>query len=67
MVVEMTGSASAITFHPLPADDPRQRCPDISRAMRSLDWQPETALREGLERTIGFFRDLLASGAFKAV
>ncbi|PKP72145.1 MAG: NAD-dependent dehydratase [Alphaproteobacteria bacterium HGW-Alphaproteobacteria-5] len=67
MVVEMTGSTSPITFHPLPADDPRQRCPDISRAMRSLDWQPETALREGLERTIGFFRDLLASGAFKAV
>ncbi len=56
MVVEMTGSKSAIVSHPLPPDDPKKRCPDITRAKEKLDWQPKTLLREGLEKTIADFR-----------
>ena len=44
---------------PLPADDPKQRRPDITRAKQLLDWQPVTPLREGLERTITYFDNLL--------
>ena len=59
LVVEMTGSRSKIVHRPLPVDDPIQRCPDISLAKRVLDWQPHTALRPGLERTIAYFDKLL--------
>ena len=55
MVIEMTGSKSAIVFKPLPADDPMQRKPDISRSRQELGWQPKVSLREGLERTIAYF------------
>jgi UDP-glucuronate decarboxylase len=55
MVLELTGSRSTIEHRPLPQDDPRQRRPDISRARRSLGWEPVVALREGLERTISYF------------
>lgn len=47
---------SKITFHPLPPDDPRRRCPDISKAKRLLNWQPEVSLDEGLRRTISWFQ-----------
>ena len=59
IVVEMTGSSSTIEAHPLPIDDPRQRCPDISKAEQELDWKPATELREGLEKTISYFERLL--------
>ncbi|MGB3738780.1 MAG: UDP-glucuronic acid decarboxylase family protein [Pontixanthobacter sp.] len=55
LVIEMTGSASRIVTRPLPQDDPLQRKPDISKAVDLLDWQPQTPLREGLERTIAYF------------
>src|SRR6516225_8998935 len=48
LVLELTGSASQIEHRPLPADDPRQRKPDISKADKVLDWRPRTPLREGL-------------------
>jgi UDP-glucuronate decarboxylase len=54
-VIAMTGSRSRIEFRPLPADDPRQRQPDIGAAKRLLDWQPKVVLEEGLERTIAYF------------
>ena len=54
-VIAMTGSRSRIEFRPLPADDPRQRQPDIGAAERLLDWQPKVPLEEGLERTIAYF------------
>ena len=60
LVIEMTGSRSHIVHRPLPVDDPIQRCPDISQAKALLDWQPKTALRAGLERTIGYFDALLS-------
>jgi dTDP-glucose 4,6-dehydratase len=56
MVIEMTGTRSKIESRPLPKDDPKVRRPDISRARRLLGWEPRIALREGLERTIEFFR-----------
>lgn len=55
LVRELTGSRSKIRFMPLPVDDPRQRRPDIGYATATLDWVPETSLREGLGRTIAYF------------
>ena len=58
-VLELTGSRSGIVHRPLPQDDPRQRRPDISQAQERLGWAPTVPLREGLERTIGYFERLL--------
>lgn len=54
-VIEMTGSNSKIIFNPLPADDPMQRKPDISKAIKLLSWQPMIPLEEGLKKTIEYF------------
>jgi len=59
-VVRLTGSASKIVFRPLPPDDPKQRQPDISLAKEKLDWLPAIGLDEGLERTISYFKKVLA-------
>jgi UDP-glucuronate decarboxylase len=59
IVIDLTGSASKIVSHPLPADDPRQRRPDISLAQKVLGWEPRTPLKEGLTRTIAYFESLL--------
>ena len=61
-VIRLTGSASRLSFAPLPPDDPRQRQPDITQAREQLGWQPGVALEAGLERTVAFFRRLLQSG-----
>ncbi|ATQ67643.1 MULTISPECIES: UDP-glucuronic acid decarboxylase family protein [Methylosinus] len=58
-VIDLTGSRSPLVFEPLPADDPKQRRPDISAAERLLGWRPTIALREGLVRTIAYFDELL--------
>ena len=55
-VIEMTGSGSRLIEEPLPADDPRQRQPDISLAKEVLGWEPRIALDEGLASTIEYFR-----------
>jgi UDP-glucuronate decarboxylase len=47
-------------LRPLPQDDPQQRCPDISRARRLLDWEPRVDLETGLRRTIAHFEAMLA-------
>lgn len=62
VVIELTGSSSALKFLPLPSDDPRQRQPDLTRARATLGWQPEVQLREGLSRTIPYFESLLQEG-----
>jgi len=59
LVLELTGSKSKLVFRPLPADDPKQRRPDISRAGAELGWRPAVPLREGLEKTIRYFDELL--------
>jgi UDP-glucuronate decarboxylase len=60
LVLRLTGSASPVIARPLPSDDPLQRCPDITRARRLLDWTPSTGLEDGLRRTIQFFGATLA-------
>lgn len=62
-VIEMTGSKSELRFLRLPSDDPKQRQPDITLARSSLDWEPNTSLREGLVKTIAYFDDVLVDGA----
>jgi len=61
LVLELTGSASELVYRPLPQDDPRQRQPDIGRAEAELGWAPAVELREGLNRTIGYFDALLSA------
>jgi dTDP-glucose 4,6-dehydratase len=56
LIKELTGSASPIVFEPLPEDDPRQRQPDISLAQKLLGWQPQVSVRDGLMRTVEYFR-----------
>ena len=58
LVIELTASTSELVFRPLPGDDPTQRKPDITRAMTELGWVPAIDLREGLTRTIAWFRTL---------
>ena len=58
-VVELTGSPSTIVHKPLPADDPKQRRPDISRTTEQLGWEPSVPLREGLKKTIEYFDAML--------
>jgi dTDP-glucose 4,6-dehydratase len=55
-VLKYTGSKAGIRFEPLPVDDPKRRCPDITKAKRLLGWEPRVPLEEGLPRTIEFFR-----------
>jgi UDP-glucuronate decarboxylase len=57
---EMTMSGSKIVFKPLPQDDPTQRQPDITLAREKLGWTPKSPLEEGLQKTIAYFRDLIA-------
>lgn len=57
-VVDMTGTASEIVLKPLPQDDPMQRCPDISLAKSMLGWEPTIQLRDGLQKTIDYFKNL---------
>jgi UDP-glucuronate decarboxylase len=59
LIIELTGSSSEIAHQPLPIDDPIQRCPEISQAKAVLDWEPRTALKPGLLRTIEYFDRLL--------
>jgi UDP-glucuronate decarboxylase len=61
-VIALTGSKSKMEFRPLPADDPKQRQPDITRARDALGWEPKVPLEEGLKKTIAYFDDLLSKG-----
>lgn len=60
-VLDVTGSKSTIDYKPLPEDDPKQRQPDISLAKSALGWEPTIQLREGLEKTVAYFTEVLAS------
>jgi UDP-glucuronate decarboxylase len=59
-IIGMTGAGSRIVMRPLPEDDPTQRCPDITFARARLGWEPRVKLEDGLDRTIAYFRQLLA-------
>jgi dTDP-glucose 4,6-dehydratase len=56
LVLDVTGSSSEVTFESLPPDDPARRCPDISLAERELGWRPVVPLRDGLVRTLEWYR-----------
>jgi dTDP-glucose 4,6-dehydratase len=58
-IVELSGGKSEIVFKPLPQDDPRVRRPDIDRARKLLGWEPKIDRRDGMRRTLEFFRDKL--------
>jgi UDP-glucuronate decarboxylase len=60
-VIGLTGSSSKIVYRPLPEDDPKQRCPDISLAKELLAWEPRVQLQDGLMKTIEYFEHLLRS------
>jgi dTDP-glucose 4,6-dehydratase len=57
----LTGATVPIIFKPLPQDDPKQRCPDITKARRVLHWEPKVDLAEGLEKTLAYFRAQFAA------
>jgi len=59
-VRKLVGASAPIVFHPLPQDDPKQRCPDIAKAKRLLNWEPKITLEDGLQRTYEYFRAQLA-------
>jgi UDP-glucuronate decarboxylase len=59
IIIELTNSKSTLVRKPLPEDDPMQRCPDISFAKRTLDWQPSVALEDGLQKTIAYFKNMI--------
>jgi UDP-glucuronate decarboxylase len=59
IVLELTNSKSSTVINPLPLDDPKQRKPDISLANSLLNWNPNIQLREGIEKTIDYFKKVL--------
>jgi dTDP-glucose 4,6-dehydratase len=61
MILRLSQSSSSVVHEPLPADDPRQRCPDISRARDSLGWTPSISAEDGLQQTIAWFAERLAT------
>jgi len=62
-VIKLTGAKSKLVFHPLPADDPKQRRPDITLAQSLMNWEPSVTLEAGLRKTIAYFETLYRSGS----
>lgn len=61
LVIELTGSKSKMIFEPLPSDDPIQRRPNITQASERLNWEPKIQLKDGLKKTIMYFKSILNS------
>jgi UDP-glucuronate decarboxylase len=59
-IIKITGSTSKLVHTPFREDDPMQRKPDIGLAQTRLDWRPTIDLGEGLERTVGYFRERIS-------
>ena len=59
LIIDLIGSESRIVFKPLPQDDPRRRCPDITLAREKLGWKPKIDLMTGLKKTVEYFSDLI--------
>jgi dTDP-glucose 4,6-dehydratase len=66
-VLAITGSSSGMEFCPLPTDDPKQRCPDITKARELLQWQPTISLRNGIRLTLDYFKAALAASRVESV
>ncbi len=58
-IIALTGSKSKVIFKPLPQDDPKVRQPDITKAKELLGWQPKVDRKDGLKRTMAYFREKL--------
>jgi dTDP-glucose 4,6-dehydratase len=58
-ILEVSGSRSQVVFQPLPEDDPKRRRPDVHRAQQILGWEPRISRREGLQKTLAYFRETL--------
>jgi dTDP-glucose 4,6-dehydratase len=63
VIEQLVGGRSRIVFRPLPQDDPKRRCPDITRARTLLGWEPKVPLQDGLRRSLDYFRSHIQSGA----
>jgi UDP-glucuronate decarboxylase len=59
-IARICNSSGKLRFLPLPADDPKQRRPDISRARKLLGWEPRIQLKEGLQKTVDYFASVIA-------
>lgn len=66
-IIAITASGSRLSFHPLPADDPRQRRPDTTLAEELLAWRPSTALDSGLRRTVAYFEQAMSASTLAPV
>jgi UDP-glucuronate decarboxylase len=66
LTIELTGSKSRVEYKPLPQDDPRQRCPDISLAEKEVGWRPKTNLPDGLRKAIEYFDTLLTNQVIRS-
>ncbi len=66
VVLEVTASQNKIRYEPLPQDDPKQRCPDITKAKRLLGWEPKIDLRTGLKMSLEYFRSAVKADGAKA-
>jgi len=66
-ILRLVGGKSKLTFRPLPADDPRQRQPDISQARSKLNWEPKVALEDGLKETVLYFKRLLKNADERSI
>jgi len=62
IIVRLVNSKSRLVLRPLPVDDPKQRQPDITRARTVLGWEPKVGLEEGLQKTVGYFREKVEAG-----
>jgi dTDP-glucose 4,6-dehydratase len=62
IIIRLVNSTSTLVLRPLPVDDPKQRQPDITRARTLLGWEPQVGLEEGLQKTVGYFREKVAAG-----
>jgi dTDP-glucose 4,6-dehydratase len=62
IIVRLVNSKSKLVLRPLPVDDPKQRQPDITRARTLLGWEPKVGLEEGLQKTVGYFREKVEAG-----
>ncbi|WP_291725874.1 UDP-glucuronic acid decarboxylase family protein [Bernardetia sp.] len=58
-IIKLTGTSQKVVYHDLPQDDPKQRCPDITKAKEILGWSPKVDRAEGLKRTYKFFKEIL--------
>ena len=61
LILRITGASSGIVHQDLPVDDPKVRRPDITKAKKNLNWQPKVSLESGLQKTVDYFKTMIAN------